>query len=916
MKKWFGLVLIVFSLIYFQNSFVHAKETIIDISKGAVFIDDNGYTQNGVSYDYEGIGYTISGSLKTNDTAIIIDKSVAVDLVFRNLSIEAEFLSNDLIIVKNLGSLKIYGNNLIEIRKYDKDINAINLSGTEFDITGSGQLEINLYGNDFLGTGFKLNGKASVFVDISCNIGHTLFACDNKFTYSKGDIKADYLSTLLVNNSEFTSSFSNCSIDINESFNETLIEAYDLIFEECNLSSLNTLGTIKANDVSFIDSSISCIAKGPFIDAQAISINNSDFSVECDLLARAKELSYESGNISLALVIAEVDVYSGLKLINGIVRILGVYYVYGEANVDYFVCDDLIVSDKSTLIIKNTVTVKNSLINNGEIKGKILTKDDIFDSSLNFTLNTMEIDGLVYNPLTGNISNDKFTWDYKTKTLTLKGLALRTLEHSIILPSSSIIIVEDENQITSIKGSPIYCEGNLKIMSHNQDGTLILNSNNCAIEAFFLEVNDANLKVNADYLINNDYSGISMTYGQSMHIITDLSLLFVNSTVVLNRANIHVLGSGLFDGTKLVCEGIDALEFNLLYVISSQINSIETKGLIKASICSITDTDIYSIDDFGEALILANSLSVSNSSIKSNGIWYTIYCVENSSLYKTKIDIENQYGGIYASNLKIEQSDIMARTFRNANAISLIESVDIVFDDCKLDLYSYAIATIKGVNINLTDCELNINNSRYYAILCQEKVEFNGDNIGIITAPLSTIYAYGESSSIVINDVREIYNDGKIFEKENRKVMGSEEVVYYASNLEFDYAISDMTQIYLGTGNLYLLHIGDNVITWYYDRSPIVYNPTPGYKFDGWVDKDGNYVDFSIPSNVIMDIYPKESIIDSTQTTEALEPTIPEKTPANVVLGVAIGCVGSLLVIGVTMFVFGYRHRHKVNEQE
>ena len=62
----------------------------------------------------------------------------------------------------------------------------------------------------------------------------------------------------------------------------------------------------------------------------------------------------------------------------------------------------------------------------------------------------MEIDGLVYNPLTGNISNDKFTWDYKTKTLTLKGLALRTLEHSIILPSSSIIIVEDENQITSI----------------------------------------------------------------------------------------------------------------------------------------------------------------------------------------------------------------------------------------------------------------------------------------------------------------------------------------------------------------------------------------------------------------------------------------------------------------------------------
>ena len=146
--------------------------------------------------------------------------------------------------------------------------------------------------------------------------------------------------------------------------------------------------------------------------------------------------------------------------------------------------------------------------------------------------------------------------------------------------------------------------------------------------------------------------------------------------------------------------------------------------------------------------------------------------------------------------------------------------------------------------------------------------------------------------------------------------MGSEEVIYYASNLEFDYAISDMTQIYLGTGNLYLLHIGDNVITWYYDRSPIVYNPTPGYKFDGWVDKDGNYVDFSIPSNVIMDIYPKESIIDSTQTTEALEPTIPEKTPANVVLGVAIGCVGSLLVIGVTMFVFGYRHRHKVNEQE
>ena len=71
-------------------------------------------------------------------------------MVFRNLSIEAEFLANDLIIVKNLGSLKIYGNNLIEIRKYDKDINAINLSGTEFDISGSGQLEINLYGNDFI----------------------------------------------------------------------------------------------------------------------------------------------------------------------------------------------------------------------------------------------------------------------------------------------------------------------------------------------------------------------------------------------------------------------------------------------------------------------------------------------------------------------------------------------------------------------------------------------------------------------------------------------------------------------------------------------------------------------------------------------------------------------------------------------
>ena len=916
MKKWFGLVLIIFSFIYFQNSLVYAKDTVIDLNNGAVFIDENGYTQNGIAYDYEGTEYTISGSLQTNDTAIYIDKSIAVDLVFKNLSIEAEYLSHDLIIVENLGSLKIVGKNVIEIRKYDKDINAINLSGTEYEITGTGQLEINLYGNDSLGTGFKLTGKASVSVDISCNIGHTLFACDSEFTYSKGDIKADYLSTLLINNSEFTSSFINCSIDINESFSESLIEAYDLLFNECNLTSLNTLGRIKSNDVSFVDSSFSCLANAPFIDAKTISINNSNFSVDCDLLARALELSYESGNISLAKVIAEVDTYNGLKLINGLVRVLDVYYVYGEATVNNFVCDDLIVSDKSTLIIKDTVTVKNSLINNGEIKGNIVTNSDTFDSCLNFTLNMMEIDGIVYNPLTVDISSDKFIWDHKTKTLTLKGLVLRTLEHSITLPSGSGIIVEDDSQITSIKGAPIYCEGNLRIMSHNQEGTLTLNSNDCAIEAFFLEVNGINLKANANYLINNDYSGISVTYGPSMHIITDLSLLSVNSTIVLNKARIHLLGSGLFDGTKIICDGTDALEFNLLYVMNCQINSLETKGLIKANICSITDTDIYAIDDSSEALIMTNSLSISNSSIKSNGIWYTIYCVNSCNIYRTKIDIENQYNGIYCPILKIERTDIMARTFRNANSRALIESVNIIFDDCKLDLYSYAIATIKSVNIGFIDCELNINNARYYAILCQEEVKFDGDNIGIITAPLSTIYAYGDFSSIVINDVREIYNDGKVFEDGNNKVLGSEEVVYYSSNLEFAYAISDMTQIYLGTGNLYLLHIGDNVITWYYDRSPIIYNPTPGYKFDGWVDKDGNYVDFSIPSNVIMDIYPKESIIDSSQTTEAPIPTIPEKTPANVVLGVAIGCIGALLIIGVTMFVFGYRHRHISNDQE